>query len=370
MLRRRREAVIATKVSRANLSADEVRRACENSLRRLRTDYVDLYQIHWPSRTVPLLETMAALERLREQGKVRAIGVCNFGMQDLSDLLAVGWAEANQLPYSLLWRAIEYEIRIRCVEEGSGILCYSTLAQGLLTGKFASADDVPQGRARTRLFSGDRPEARHGEAGCEAEVFTAIDQIRHICDEVHQPMANVALAWLLHQPGVTSVIAGARRPDQISEFVQAFSGSHHYILDYLVEEVLDHQPEQVLTFLIRTSILDRLTGPLCDAVMETSEQAASPLPARPADESGQALAHGGQVAAHRGQVAAHRKQVPVIRGHVMLERLERANLILAPLDDQCQWLREIGYIDVDCFFKAFELAIFGGRKVGETRSRM
>ena len=109
LLGRRHEAVIATKVSRANLSADEVRRACENSLQRLRTDYVDLYQIHWPSRTVPLPETMEALERLREQGKVRAIGVCNFGLQDLSDLLAIGWPETNQLPYSLLWRAIEYE---------------------------------------------------------------------------------------------------------------------------------------------------------------------------------------------------------------------------------------------------------------------
>jgi len=221
LMGRRQEAVIATKVSRANLSAEEVRRACENSLRRLQTDYVDLYQIHWPSRTVPLLETMATLERLREQGKIRAIGVCNFGLQDLADLLATGWAETNQLPYSLLWRAIEYEIQQECVDEGIGILCYSTLAQGLLTGKFASADDVPQGRARTRLFSGDRPEARHGEAGCEAQVFAAIDQIHHICDEVHQPMASVALAWLLHQPGVTSVIAGARRPDQIQQTVQA-----------------------------------------------------------------------------------------------------------------------------------------------------
>ncbi|MBN1135928.1 MAG: aldo/keto reductase [Anaerolineae bacterium] len=228
LLGRRHEAVIATKVSRANLSRDEVRRACEKSLERLRTDYVDLYQIHWPSRTVPLSETMEALEQLREQGKVRAVGVCNFGLQDLSDLteipsrgLAMSWVETNQLPYSLLWRAVEFELRQRCVDEGIGILCYSALAQGLLTGKFLSAQDVPDGRARTRLFSGERPEARHGQAGCEAEVFAAINQIRHICDEIHEPMANVALVWLLHQPGVTSAIAGARRPDQIRQTVQA-----------------------------------------------------------------------------------------------------------------------------------------------------
>ena len=228
LLGRRHEAVIATKVGRANLSGGEVTRACEASLQRLRTDYVDLYQIHWPSRAVPLPETLEALERLREQGKVRAIGVCNFGLHDLSDLTkipsrgqAIGQAETNQLPYSLLWRAIEYELRQRCVDEGIGILCYSPLAQGLLTGKFRSAGDVPDGRARTRLFSGKRSEARHGQAGCEAETFAAIDRIRHICDEIRQPMANVALAWLLHQSGVTSAIAGARRPDQIRQTAQA-----------------------------------------------------------------------------------------------------------------------------------------------------
>jgi myo-inositol catabolism protein IolS len=218
---RRHEAVIATKASRANLSAYEIRQACENSLRRLRTDHIDLYQIHWPTRTVPLEETLAALDRLRQQGKVRAIGVCNFGATDLSDLLEIGWVEANQLPYSLLWRAVEYDIRQRCVDEGIGILCYSALAQGLLTGKFSSPDEVPEGRARIRLFSTDRPQARHGEPGCEDEVFAAIETIRSICDEVHQPMANVALAWLLNQPGVTSVIAGARRPGQIRQTAQA-----------------------------------------------------------------------------------------------------------------------------------------------------
>ena len=214
---RRHEAVIATKVSRSHLSGDEVRRACERSLRRLQTDYIDLYQAHWPSRTVPLDETVGALDRLREQGKVRSVGVCNFGVGDLSDLLRIGRVETNQLPYSLLWRAIEYEIRQRCVDEDVGILCYSPLAQGLLTGKFSAPDEVPEGRARIRLFSGSRLQARHGEPGCEREAFAAIDRVRHVCDEIGQPMAQVSLAWLLRQPGVASVIAGARRPDQIEQ---------------------------------------------------------------------------------------------------------------------------------------------------------
>ena len=214
---RRPEAVIATKASRPNLSHDGIRKACEASLRRLQTDYIDLYQIHWPSREVPLEETVVALERLREQGKVRAIGVCNFGVGDLGDLLELGWTESNQLPYSLLWRAIEYEIQARCVEEGIGILAYSPLAQGLLTGKFSSPQDVPEGRARIRLFSSERPLARHGEAGCEDQVFAALEGIRSICAGIGQPMTDVAIAWLFQQPGVRTVIAGARTPDQIRQ---------------------------------------------------------------------------------------------------------------------------------------------------------
>jgi aryl-alcohol dehydrogenase-like predicted oxidoreductase len=221
LMGRRHQAVIATKVSRGQLSAQEVQQACQDSLQRLQTDYIDLYQIHWPRRTVPLAETVAALERLRDQGKVRAIGVCNFGVQDLSEILALGWVESNQLPYSLLWRAIEYEIQQACIDQSVGILCYSPLSQGLLAGKYASADDMPEGRARTRLFSTERPQARHGEPGVEVEAFAALKEIRAICDEIGQPMVNVALAWLLQQPGVTSVIAGARRPGQIRQTAQA-----------------------------------------------------------------------------------------------------------------------------------------------------
>jgi len=212
---RRHEAVIATKANPSHVGRDSLQLACEQSLQRLGTDYIDLYQLHWPSRTVPLAETMEGLERLREQGKVRAIGVSNFGVQDLSDLLALGRCEADQLPYNLLCRAIEFGTRSKCVEEEIGILCYMPLFQGILAGKFASADEVPEARTRTRHFSGARPRSRHGEAGCEAETFAAVDRIRHISERIGEPMARVAIAWLLQQPGVTSVLAGARNPEQV-----------------------------------------------------------------------------------------------------------------------------------------------------------
>ena len=214
---RRHEAVIASKVSAEHLSRDELRKACERSLRRLGVDTIDLYQIHWPSRTVPFSESMETLAEQRAEGKIRAIAISNFGLGDLPDLLQVERCESNQLPYSLLARAIEAGIQQMCVQEGIGILCYSPLAQGLLTGKFTSADEVPDGRARTRHFSTDRPQTRHGEAGCERETFEAIAKIRQISARLGEPMARVATAWLLQQPGVTSVIAGARHPDQIVE---------------------------------------------------------------------------------------------------------------------------------------------------------
>jgi myo-inositol catabolism protein IolS len=238
---RRHKAVIASKVSPSHLTGDEVQKACERSLRRLNTDYIDLYQIHWPNWKVPIAETLEALDKLRQQGKVRAIGISNFGMVDLSDLLTVGRCETNQLPYSLLGRAIEYEIKPKCIDNDIGILCYSPLAQGLLTGKFVSADDVPETRARTRHFSKDRAQARHGEDGCELETFAAIESIRRICAKVGAPMAEVALAWLLYQPGVTSVLAGARTPDQIRQNTQAaaLELSHEVIseLTEVTEEV-------------------------------------------------------------------------------------------------------------------------------------
>jgi myo-inositol catabolism protein IolS len=210
----RKEIVLATKVGPQDLDPANVQRSCEASLRRLKTDYIDLYQVHWPNDDSPLESTYETLVQLKASGKVRAIGVSNFGITYLDELVEIGHVESNQLPYSLLWRAIEYEIAPKCLAGGIGVLCYSPLCQGLLTGKFATADEVLEKRARTRLFSGERPLARHGEAGCEMEVFNALSEIRRIAAETGQPMSSLALAWLLHQKGVTSVVMGARNAQQ------------------------------------------------------------------------------------------------------------------------------------------------------------
>lgn len=213
---RRQEAVIVTKVSPNHLAPDDVAASCEQSLRTLGTDYVDVYLIHWPSRTVPLADTVGALERLKAQGKIRAIGVSNFGVGDLSDMVELTTCATNQLPYGLLWRVIEREIVPLCLRHEVGIMCYSPLAQGLLTGRYKSADEVPDGLARTRHYAGTRPRAQHGEPGCEAEVFAALDEVGKIADGLGQPMAQVALAWVRQQSGVATFLVGARSPEELA----------------------------------------------------------------------------------------------------------------------------------------------------------
>ena len=212
---RRHEAVVATKVSSGHLTREGIERSCEQSLEKLRTDYIDLYQIHWPSRSIPLDETTAALEDLKQQGKVRAIGVCNFGVEDLTDLLEITKCETNQLPYSLLWRVIEREIQPLCVSEKVGLICYSPLMQGLLTGRYARVEEVPDGIARTRLYSSDRAMADHNEPGCEDEVFASLQHIKSLSEDVGQPMSVVCLAWARQQVGVNSLLVGARSPVEL-----------------------------------------------------------------------------------------------------------------------------------------------------------
>lgn len=214
---RRDKAVVATKVHRTPMTAELVKSACEASLQRLQTDYVDLYLIHYVDHTTPMEETLAGFAELKRSGKIRAIGVCNAGVQDLAELTKLQPIVANQVPYSLIWRAIEYKVTRKCKDLGVDILCYSPLMMGLLTGKFATADEVPDGRARTRHFSRNRPHTRHGEEGAEQETFATIADIRRLCEEAGVSMIAGSLRWLLRQQGVCSVLVGARNAEQVAE---------------------------------------------------------------------------------------------------------------------------------------------------------
>jgi len=218
----RDKVIIATKVSQNHMKPADLRAACERSLALLQTDYIDVYYLHWPNWEIPFADTMGEMQKLKDEGKIRAVGCSNFGVRDLADLLAVDHVDVNQLGYNLLFRAIEHEIVPACLASDVSVAPYSPMLHGILTGKFATIDDIPDGRARTRHFSSERrPMTRHGGPGNEPETAAALAEIRRICGDAGLPMAQVSLAWLLGKPGVTTVIAGARNPAQIKSNAEA-----------------------------------------------------------------------------------------------------------------------------------------------------
>lgn len=211
--RGRDDLLIATKVWAGNLSRENVPAALEGSLRRLGTDYVDLYQIHRPNRNIPLSETMEALVKLQEQGKVRYLGVSNFSVAQMQEALQYGPIVSSQPAYSLFFRYIEKREVPFCLEHNIGIIPYSPLAQGLLTGKFSPDWRPPDddNRRFNRLFM----EPTYSVA------LEQVEKLRQIGDKYGKTPAQVALRWLLQQPGVTSVIAGAREASHVADNVGA-----------------------------------------------------------------------------------------------------------------------------------------------------
>ncbi|XP_064647802.1 uncharacterized oxidoreductase YccK-like isoform X2 [Lineus longissimus] len=225
MAGRRKDAVIATKFGyrggkKTYYTARDVEESLSNSLRNLQTDYIDLYQVHWPN-IIPASElegVVAELKRQQAKGTIRGYSVCNFGVKSLQAMLDAGGKPlTNQVGYNLLWRGVEYEIIPKCAENNISILPYSPLQQGLLSGRFKTADDVPEGRRRTKHFKGTSTSlSRHGGDGAEKETFQAIERLREICrDTGIEDMTTMALSWLCQQDRVSSVITGARTPQQV-----------------------------------------------------------------------------------------------------------------------------------------------------------
>ena len=207
----------ATKVFANHLKYQEVIEACEGSLKNLKTDYIDLYQIHWPSgafnsEIVPIEETMNALNKLKEQGKIRAIGVSNFSRSQLEEAAKYGRIDSLQPPYSLFWRKVESDAMPYCIENNISILAYSSLAQGLLTGKFDASHKFEEGdhRAKTQLFQGENMK----------RAQQALDQLRPMAEEHQCSLAQLSLAWLIAQPQ-SNAIAGARIAEQVISNAQA-----------------------------------------------------------------------------------------------------------------------------------------------------
>jgi len=218
-LRGRREKVfVATKCSqvwdesgtvRTLAGPESIRKEIEQSLKRLQTDHIDLYQIHWPDWDTPVEETWMEMARLRDEGKTRYIGVCNFGVDLLERCEKISHVQSLQPIYNLLERDIEHEILPYCQSHGIGIVAYSPMQSGLLTGSFdrskVAADDW-------RIVHSEKFREPKYSRGLKLVEF-----LRPIAAKYNNTVGQLAVAWVLMNNAVTSAIVGARRSDQVEE---------------------------------------------------------------------------------------------------------------------------------------------------------
>jgi len=188
---------------RIYLDPASIRRELEVSLERLKTDHVDLYQTHWQEATTPIEDTMAELERMRDEGKIRAIGVCNASPGQMDAYRAVGRLDADQEKYAMLDRELEASNLPYCREHGIAFLAYSPLARGLLTGKVTPDRRFDEGdqRAHMERFSVENRK----------RVQSMLDQIQPIADEHGITLTQLTIAWTAAQPGCTHVLCGRHR---------------------------------------------------------------------------------------------------------------------------------------------------------------
>ena len=188
-------------------SKEKVIEDCDSSLRRLKTDYIDLFQIHWPDATTPVSETMEALEILIEKGKIRAGGVCNYSAQLTREAAAVFPLASNQFPYSMVNRKIEEEVVPLCIEKNIGILAYSPMQRGLLTGKIKAGHKFNEGDTR--------PGTPYYKEPNLTNTVNLIEKMRPVAENHNATIAQVVLNWTMNRPGITCVLAGARDPGQV-----------------------------------------------------------------------------------------------------------------------------------------------------------
>lgn len=198
-----------------SLQAESIRRECEASLRRLQIDAIDLYQIHWPNPDPDIEEAWGAMAQLKREGKVRYIGVSNFDVAQMKRAMAIAPITSLQPPYSLLNREIETEILPFCIDHDIGVIVYSPMASGLLTGAMS----------RERIANLPADDWRRSNAEYQEPRLTRNLELVQFLTDIGFPHqmspGEVAIAWTLGHPGVTGAIVGARRPDQISNLINA-----------------------------------------------------------------------------------------------------------------------------------------------------
>lgn len=186
---------------------------CEDSLRRLGTDYIDLYQIHWPDSTTPLSETFEAVERLIEQGKVRYAGVCNYDAALMEDASKVIHLVSDQIPYSMVNRGMDRDTIPYCIRNEKSVIVYSPLERGLLTGKMQPGHAFAEGdhRKSNPFFTPDSIKMTNA----------FLEKLKPLAEEKEAALAQLVIRWTVEHPGVTVALVGARNADQAVQNAKA-----------------------------------------------------------------------------------------------------------------------------------------------------
>jgi aryl-alcohol dehydrogenase-like predicted oxidoreductase len=194
-------------------SKENVIKECEECLRRLKTDYIDLFQQHWSDSTTPIDETMEALLRLQEQGKILAAAVCNYSTDQMKEAAKSIRLASNQVPYSMVLRDIEKELVPYCMENNIAIIAYSPLQRGLLTGKIKNGHKFNEGDSRenSRFYKSDNIE----------RVNSFLDGLRPLAESKQATLGQLVLRWTIEQPGITIALAGARNAEQAVQNAKA-----------------------------------------------------------------------------------------------------------------------------------------------------
>lgn len=227
---RRSSYVLATKVffptgdgpNDKGLSRKHIFESCHASLKRLQTDYIDLYQCHRYDPETPLDETLVALDDLVRQGKVLYVGVSEWTAQQIEDAvqlaqeMGLSQIVSNQPQYSMLQRKIEQGVLPTSERYGIGQIVFSPLAQGVLTGKYRAGESLPEGSRAT-----DPKSNQFMPQLLQDNILHSVEKLRPIAEGLGISMAQLALAWILRQPGVSSAIIGATRPEQLEDNVKA-----------------------------------------------------------------------------------------------------------------------------------------------------
>ena len=202
---RRGDVFLATKIS-GDHSAEHIREALGNSLRALRTDYVDLYQIHGPKPEWPIEDTMAELVRHRDEGKIRFLGVSNFSAEQTEEALQYGLIHSSQPRFNMIQSEPRETLLPYCLDRGIGVIPHSPLAKGFLTGKYRAGHQFPE--------DDERNNHPYFPAHVLKKTFAAVEILRDWASDHGRSLAELAIAWTLAHPAVTSSIVGAKTPEQ------------------------------------------------------------------------------------------------------------------------------------------------------------